>query len=176
MADVSRWLFIAAVAITVIVALLFYPGPTGDPRSHAGRLLVDRRPPDRQDRHPLPRHDLPPAGHHAGIGVRHGVATHSPSFAGRCGRRADCSTCWPCWPLVFLGWMCWNTYLATPGGCRSVPVPRWALPHEHRHAGRHRRDHASRFVGQSAARRHSCSSGSGCARTGCTSITGRSIR
>ena len=73
-ADVSRWLFVAAVAIAVVTALLVAPGSHRRTRPDARGLLVHRRPGDLEAGLPLHRHLLPCVGGPAGRGVRHALA------------------------------------------------------------------------------------------------------
>ena len=114
-ADVSRWLFIAAVMITVIVALLFYPGPTGDPAvTPDAYWWIGDRPIGKIDTlylgtiSRLPRHP-------ARLGIRHGVATLA-IVRGPLRSKGRLFDVLAVVAIVFLGWMCWNTYLATPAG------------------------------------------------------------
>ena len=76
-ADVSRWLLLAAIAITVLIALLYYPGPIGTcattPEAYwsiGGRSIV-------KTRHAVPEHVHASRGSAARVGVRVGLAART---------------------------------------------------------------------------------------------------
>ena len=114
-ADVSRWLFIAAVAITVIVAMLFYAGPTGDPSvtPDAYWWIGDR---------PIGKIDtlyLGTISRLPGIMLGSAFAMVWRPLAivrGPLRSKGRIFDVLAVLALVFLGWMCANTYLATPAG------------------------------------------------------------
>lgn len=114
-AAVSRWLFIAAVAITVVVALLFYSGPIGEPNvtPDAYWWLGDR---------PISKIDTLYLGTISRLsGILLGAAfamiwrplaiVRGPLRSK--GRLFDALAVVA---IVAFGWLCWNTYLATPAG------------------------------------------------------------
>ena len=114
-ADVSRWLFIAAVMITVIVALLFYPGPTGDPAvTPDAYWWIGDRPIGKIDTLYLGTISRLPGillGSAFAMVWRPLAIVRGPLRSK--GRLFDVLAVVA---IVFLGWMCWNTYLATPAG------------------------------------------------------------
>ncbi len=114
-ADVSRWLFIAALAITVIVALLFYAGPTGDPSvTPDAYWWIGDRPIGKIDTLYLGTISRLPGimlGSAFAMVWRPLAIVRGPMRSK--GRLFDVLAVLA---LVFLGWMCWNTYLATPAG------------------------------------------------------------
>ncbi|MGB0114749.1 MAG: acyltransferase family protein [Ilumatobacteraceae bacterium] len=114
-ADVSRWLFIAAIVITVVVAVLFYPGPIADPSitPDAYWWFGDR---------PINKIDTLYLGTIARLGglllgsafamVWRPLAIVRGPLRSK-GRWFDVVALGS---FVFIGWLCWNTYLATPAG------------------------------------------------------------
>ncbi len=114
-ADVSRWLFIAAVVITVIVALLFYGGPTGDPMvTPDAYWWIGDRPIGKIDTLYLGTISRLPGillGSAFAMVWRPLAIVRGPLRSK--GRLFDVLAVLA---IVFLGWMCWNTYLATPAG------------------------------------------------------------
>jgi hypothetical protein len=114
-ADVSRWLFITAVVITVVVAMLFYPGPTGDPAvtPEAYWWIGDR---------PIGKIDTLYLGTISRLGGILLGAAFAMVWRPRAILRGPLRTKGRMFDglavvgLVFIGWMCWNTYLATPSG------------------------------------------------------------
>ncbi|TFH20642.1 MAG: acyltransferase [Acidimicrobiales bacterium] len=114
-ADVSRWLFIAAVVITVIGALLFYPGPTGDPAvTPEAYWWIGDRPIGKIDTLYLGTISRLPGimlGSAFAMVWRPLAIVRGPLRSK--GRLFDVLAALA---LVFLGWMCWHTYLATPAG------------------------------------------------------------
>ncbi len=114
-ADVSRWLFIAAVVITVVVALLFYPGPTGDPAvTPDAYWWIGDRPIGKIDTLYLGTISRLPGillGSAFAMVWRPLAIVRGPLRSK--GRLFDVLAVLA---IVFLGWMCWNTYLATPAG------------------------------------------------------------
>ncbi len=114
-ADVSRWLFIAAVAITVVVALLFYPGPTGDPAvTPDAYWWIGNRPIGRIDTLYLGTISRLPGimlGSAFAMVWRPLAIVRGPMRSK--GRLFDVLAVLA---IAFLGWMCWHTYLSTPAG------------------------------------------------------------
>ena len=114
-ASVSRWLFIAAVAITAVTALLYYPGPIGEPNvtPDAYWWIGDR---------PIAKIDTLYLGTISRLsGILLGAAfamvwrplaiVRGPLRSK--GRLFDGLALIA---IVAFGWLCWNTYLATPEG------------------------------------------------------------
>jgi peptidoglycan/LPS O-acetylase OafA/YrhL len=114
-AAVSRWLFVAAVAITVAVALLYYPGPIAEPdvTPDAYWWLGDR---------PIAKIDTLYLGTISRLsGILLGAAfamvwrplaiVRGPLRSK--GRLFDGVALVS---IVGFGWLCWNTYLVTPSG------------------------------------------------------------
>ena len=114
-ADVSRWLFVAALVLTVIVALLFYPGPIGEPAvtPDAYWWIGDR---------PIGKIDtlyLGTVSRLAGILLGSAFAMVWRPLAvvrGPLRSKGRLFDVIALVALLFLGWMCWTTYLATPSG------------------------------------------------------------
>ena len=114
-ADVSRWLFVAALVLTVVVALLFYPGPMGDPAvtPDAYWWIGDR---------PIGKIDtlyLGTVSRLAGIMLGSAFAMVWRPLAvvrGPLRSKGHLFDAIALVALLFLGWMCWTTYLATPSG------------------------------------------------------------
>ena len=114
-ADVSRWLFAAAVVLTLLVALLFYPGPTGDPAvtPDAYWWIGDR---------PIGKIDtlyLGTISRLAGILLGSAFAMvwrPRAILRGPLRTKGRLFDGLAILAILFLGWMCWNTYLATPAG------------------------------------------------------------
>jgi peptidoglycan/LPS O-acetylase OafA/YrhL len=114
-ADVSRWLFVAAVVLTVLVAMLFYSGPIGDPAvtPDAYWWIGDR---------PIGKIDtlyLGTVSRLAGILLGAAFAMVWRPLAvvrGPLRSKGRLFDLIALLALVFLGWMCWTTYLATPSG------------------------------------------------------------
>jgi peptidoglycan/LPS O-acetylase OafA/YrhL len=114
-AAVSRWLFVAAVAITIAVALLYYPGPIAEPdvTPDAYWWLGDR---------PIAKIDTLYLGTISRLsGILLGAAfamvwrplaiVRGPLRSK--GRLFDGVALVS---IVGFGWLCWNTYLVTPSG------------------------------------------------------------
>ena len=114
-AAVSRWLFVVAVGITVAVAVLYYPGPIGEPNvtPDAYWWLGDR---------PIAKIDTLYLGTISRLsGILLGAAfamvwrplaiVRGPLRSK--GRLFDLLALLA---IVAFGWLCWNTYLATPAG------------------------------------------------------------
>jgi peptidoglycan/LPS O-acetylase OafA/YrhL len=114
-ANFSRWLFVGAVAVTIIVGLLYYPGPIGEPSEtpEAYWFIGDR---------PIAKLDtlyLSTVGRAGGLMLGSAFAMiWRPLAVARGplrdkGRAFDALTV-----LAFagLGWMCWNIHLVDPSG------------------------------------------------------------
>ena len=125
-ADVSRWLFIAAVAIAIITALLYHPGPVGDPEQtpEAYWFIGERA---------ISKVDFLYIGTFSRLSgillgaafamvwrpfaiVRGPLRTKGPAF--------DIAAVLA---LVGFGWMCWNIYLITPEGAADARLFRGGL-------------------------------------------------
>jgi peptidoglycan/LPS O-acetylase OafA/YrhL len=114
-AAVSRWLFVAAVAITVAVALLYYAGPIAEPNvtPDAYWWLGDR---------PIAKTDalyLSTATRLSGILLGSAFAMVWRPLAivrGPLRSKGRLFDGLALLAIVGFGWLCWNTYLATPSG------------------------------------------------------------
>jgi peptidoglycan/LPS O-acetylase OafA/YrhL len=114
-AAVSRWLFIAAMLITVAVALLYYSGPIGDPNvtPDAYWWLGDR---------PIAKIDtlyLSTVTRLGGILLGAAFALMWRPLAivrGPLRSKGPLFDVVALAAIVFFGWLCWTTYLATPSG------------------------------------------------------------
>jgi peptidoglycan/LPS O-acetylase OafA/YrhL len=114
-AAVSRWLFVAAVAITVAVALLYYPGPIAEPNvtPEAYWWLGDR---------PIAKIDtlyLSTVTRLSGILLGSAFAMVWRPLAivrGPLRSKGRLFDALALVSIVFFGWLCWTTYLATPSG------------------------------------------------------------
>jgi peptidoglycan/LPS O-acetylase OafA/YrhL len=114
-AAVSRWLFAAAVVITVAVALLYYPGPIAEPdvTPDAYWWLGDR---------PIAKVDtlyLGTISRLSGIMLGSAFAMVWRPLAIVRGPLRSKGRLFDGVALVSIvgfGWLCWNTYLATPSG------------------------------------------------------------
>ena len=114
-ADVSRWLFLGAIAITVLVALLYYPGPIADPAvtPDAYWWIGDR---------PISKIDTL----YLSTFTRLGGLMLGSAFAmvwrplavvrGPLRSKGHLFDVVALVAIVFLGWLSWNMYLATPSG------------------------------------------------------------
>ena len=114
-AAVSRWLFVAAVLLTVATALLFYPGPIADPNvtPDAYWWLGDR---------PINKIDtlyLGTISRLSGILLGSAFAMVWRPLAIVRGPLRSKGRLFDGLALVAIigfGWLCWNTYLVTPAG------------------------------------------------------------
>jgi peptidoglycan/LPS O-acetylase OafA/YrhL len=114
-AAVSRWLFVAAVVITVAVALLYYPGLIAEPNvtPDAYWWLGDR---------PIAKIDalyLSTATRLSGILLGSAFAMVWRPLAIVRGPLRSKGRLFDVLALLAIagfGWLCWNTYLATPSG------------------------------------------------------------
>jgi peptidoglycan/LPS O-acetylase OafA/YrhL len=114
-ASVSRWLFIAAVTITVAVAVLFYSGPIGDPNvtPDAYWWIGDR---------PINKIDtlyLGTISRLSGIMLGAAFAMVWRPLAivrGPLRSKGRMFDGFAVVAIMAFGWLCWNTYLATPAG------------------------------------------------------------
>jgi peptidoglycan/LPS O-acetylase OafA/YrhL len=114
-ASVSRWLFIASVAITVMVAMLFYAGPIAEPdvTPQAYWWLGDR---------PIAKIDtlyLSSVTRLGGILLGAAFAMVWRPLAivrGPLRSKGHLFDALALISIIFFGWLCWNTYLATPSG------------------------------------------------------------
>ncbi|WP_040496200.1 acyltransferase family protein, partial [Ilumatobacter nonamiensis] len=125
-AGMSRWLFIAAVAIAVISASLYYPGVISDPEStpNAYWFIGD---------HPISKLDFAYIGtfsRMSGILLGAAFAMVWRPFAvirgplRTKGRVFDVAALLA---LLGLAWMCWNLYLVTPAGVADPRLFRGGL-------------------------------------------------
>jgi peptidoglycan/LPS O-acetylase OafA/YrhL len=114
-ANISRWLFLAAVVITVLVGLAFHPGPAVDATQNPEGFwwLGDR---------PISKLDmlyLSTIGRAGGLLLGSAFAMVWRPYAvvrgplREKGRRFDVVAAFA---LVGFGWMCWQIHLAGPGG------------------------------------------------------------
>ncbi len=114
-AAVSRWLFVVAVMITVAVAVLYYPGPIAEPNvtPDAYWWLGDR---------PIAKIDtlyLGTISRLSGILLGAAFAMVWRPLAIVRGPLRSKGRLFDGFALVSIigfGWLCWNTYLATPSG------------------------------------------------------------
>ncbi len=114
-ADVSRWLFLGAIAITVLVAVLYYPGPIADPTvtPDAYWWIGDR---------PISKIDtlyLSTLTRLGGLMLGSAFAMVWRPLAvvrGPLRSKGHLFDAVALAALVFLGWLCWTMYLATPSG------------------------------------------------------------
>jgi peptidoglycan/LPS O-acetylase OafA/YrhL len=114
-AAVSRWLFVAAVMITVAVALLYYPGPIGEPNvtPDAYWWIGDR---------PIAKIDtlyLGTISRLSGILLGSAFAMIWRPLAIVRGPLRSKGRLFDGLALVAIigfGWLCWTTYLVTPSG------------------------------------------------------------
>ena len=114
-ADVSRWLFVAAVAISIITALLYHPGPVGEPdQTPEAYWFIGG--------HAISKLDFLYIGTFSRLsGILLGAAfamiwrpfaiVRGPLRSK--GRWFDLTAVAA---LVGFGWMCWNVYLIAPDG------------------------------------------------------------
>ena len=142
-------------------------------RHHTARVLVDRRPLDRQARHALPEHGHPGRWTAPRFGVRLGLAAVRRDARAAANQGSDLRR--RRGPVVGGAGVDGRDDPSRHGRRRlGVAVPRRAVPRRSGDARADRRRHARRHVlavGSSASG-HSC--GSGSARTVSTSTTGRS--
>ena len=114
-AAVSRWLFVCAVVITVATALLFYPGPIAEPNvtPEAYWWLGDR---------PINKVDtlyLGTVSRLSGIMLGAAFAMVWRPLAivrGPLRSKGRLFDVLAVMSIAAFGWLCWNTYLATPSG------------------------------------------------------------
>ncbi len=114
-ADVSRWLFLGALAITVAVALLFYGGPIGDPAvtPDAYWWIGDR---------PIGKIDTLYLGTVSRLpGIMLGAAFAMvwrplAVVRGPLRKRGRSLDVLALLAVATLAWLCWTVYLATPNG------------------------------------------------------------
>ncbi len=114
-ADVSRWLFVAAVSISIITALLYHPGPVGEPEQTPEAYWFIGS-------HAISKLDFLYIGTFSRLsGILLGAAfamvwrpfaiVRGPLRSK--GRWFDLTAVAA---LVGFGWMCWNVYLVAPDG------------------------------------------------------------
>ncbi len=114
-AGVARWLFLAAVAVTVMVALLFYGGPLGEPdvNPEAYWWIGDR---------PISKIDtlyLSTITRAGGLLLGAAFALVWRPYAVARGPLRTKGRWFDVLALIgmaIFAWMCWNVYLATPSG------------------------------------------------------------
>jgi peptidoglycan/LPS O-acetylase OafA/YrhL len=117
-ADVSRWVFAVAVGVTVLMAVLFYPGPTGEPdvTPDAYWWLGDR---------PISKIDtlyLSTVTRAGGLLLGAAFAMVWRPFAlvrGPMRNKGRLFDLFAIAGFVVLGWMCWNIFLVAPSGADS---------------------------------------------------------
>ncbi|HSP28920.1 MAG TPA: acyltransferase, partial [Ilumatobacteraceae bacterium] len=114
-AAVSRWLFVAAVVITVAVALLYYPGPIAEPNvTPDAYWWIGER--------PIAKIDtlyLSTVTRLSGILLGSAFAMVWRPLAivrGPLRSKGRLFDLLALLAIVGFGWLCWNTYLATPSG------------------------------------------------------------
>jgi peptidoglycan/LPS O-acetylase OafA/YrhL len=114
-AAVSRWLFVGAVLITVATALLFYPGPIADPSvTPEAYWWIGERPINKIDTlylGTISRLSGIMLGAAFAMVWRPVAIVRGPLRSK--GRLFDVLALVA---VVVFGWLCWNTYLATPSG------------------------------------------------------------
>lgn len=114
-ANVSRWLFLAAVTIAIITALLYHPGVIGEPEQtpEAYWWIGDRA---------ISKLDFLYIGSFSRasgilLGAAFAMVWRPYAIArGPLGRRGPLFDVVAGLALVGFAWMCWNIYLVTPGG------------------------------------------------------------
>ncbi len=125
-ADVSRWLFAAAVAIAIITALLYHPGPVGEPQQtpEAYWFIGDRA---------ISKLDFLYIGTFSRLsGILLGAA-FAMVWRPFAIVRGPLRTKGPVFDIaavaavISLGWMCWNMYLITPDGAADPRLFRGGL-------------------------------------------------
>ncbi|MEM8619733.1 MAG: acyltransferase family protein [Actinomycetota bacterium] len=118
-AGVARWLFLAAVAVTVVVALLYYGGPISDPdiTPDAYWWIGDR---------PISKIDtlyLSTVTRAGGLLLGAAFALVWRPYAVARGPLRTKGRWFDAMALVGMtvfAWMCWNVYLASPAGADSL--------------------------------------------------------
>ncbi|MGA9275714.1 acyltransferase family protein, partial [Ilumatobacter sp.] len=114
-ADVSRWLFVAAVAIAIVTASLYHPGVIGTPETTPDAYWFIGN-------HPISKLDFAYIGtfsRMSGILLGAAFAMVWRPFAvirGPLRNKGRTFDVVGLLGLVGLGWMCWNLYLVTPAG------------------------------------------------------------
>ena len=125
-ADVSRWLFVAAVAIAIITALLYHPGPVGEPEQtpEAYWFIGERA---------ISKLDFLYIGTFSRLsGILLGAA-FAMVWRPFAVARGPLRTKGPVFDiaavaaLIGFGWMCWNIYLITPEGAADARLFRGGL-------------------------------------------------
>jgi peptidoglycan/LPS O-acetylase OafA/YrhL len=125
-ADVSRWLLLAAVSITIITALLYHPGVIGDPSEtpEAYWFIGDR---------PISKLDFLYIGTFSrASGVLLGAAFAMlwrpyALMRGPLRTKGSWFDAFAVVAFVGLGWMCWNIYLVGPSGAADARLFRGGL-------------------------------------------------
>ena len=150
-ADVSRWLFVAAIAITVLVALAFHAGPIGEPAQTPEAYWWIGEPPDLETRHAVPEYVHAGRRAAARIGVRSGLASvrgHARPVANERPPLRRLRAARPGLPRLDV--------LGDPARhgrrCRPATVPRRAVLRRVGDAGAHRRRQPPRCLRRPAAR------------------------
>ena len=117
-ADVSRWVFAASLAITVLMAVLYYPGPIGEPEvTPDAYWWIGDRPISKIDT--LYLSTITRAG---GLLLGAAFAMVWRPFAlvrGPLRRKGHLFDVFAVLGLLVLCWMCWNMYLVSPAGADS---------------------------------------------------------
>ncbi len=175
-ADVSRWLFMAAVAIAIITALLYHPGVIGEPNQtpEAYWFIGDRA---------ISKLDFLYIGtfsRSSGILLGAAFAMLWRPFAVMRGPLRDKGWAFDVIALMAFASVQPDVLEDLPRHAerrrRRSPLPRWAVLRLVPHHRDDRRDQPSGCPLEQGASATSCWCGSVCGRTGCTSTTGRSIR
>ncbi len=125
-ADVSRWVFVAAVAIAVATALLYHPGVIGEPDTTPDAYWFIGN-------HPISKLDFLYIGtisRLSGILLGAAFAMVWRPFAVIRGPLRSKGRLFDVTALIALGgfgWMCWNVYLVTPSGVADPMLFRGGL-------------------------------------------------
>jgi peptidoglycan/LPS O-acetylase OafA/YrhL len=114
-ANFSRWLFAGAIVVTIIVGLLYYPGPIGEPSEtpEAYWFIGDR---------PIAKLDtlyLSTVGRAGGLMLGSAFAMIWRPFAivrGPLRNKGRAFDVLSLLAFVGFGWMCWNIHLVDPSG------------------------------------------------------------
>jgi peptidoglycan/LPS O-acetylase OafA/YrhL len=125
-ADVSRWLFVAAVAIAIITALLYHPGPVGEPEQTPEAYWFIGS-------HAIAKLDFLYIGTFSRLsGILLGAA-FAMVWRPFAIARGPLRTKGPIFDvaavlaLIGFGWMCWNIYLIAPDGAGDPRLFRGGL-------------------------------------------------
>ena len=174
--ELSQYLVLAAVLITVATALLFYPGPietceaTPDAYWQVGGRCISKL--DALYLSTPTRADGPAARRRAGDGLAAGGDPRAAPLRSK-GRLLDVAAVVG---LVGLGALCWFLHIVAQDGADPWLFRGGFFADRSGDAARHRRRHPQRLAGRRRARQLRCCCGSASAATACTCTTGRSTR